>query len=738
MRVSLSCPAGKWPGRAFLAGCWAVALLAAGLLAGRLAAAQALPMITQPVDEGSLVSLRGSLRPEAIHRYDRGRVRDSLRLAHMQLVLRRPYEREASLEALIEQQHTAGSPQFHHWLTPEQFGEQFGPAASDTAQITRWLSRRGFTVNRVYASGQLIDFSGTARQVREAFHTEIHQLRIGRARHFANMSVPQMPAALAAAVVGVVSLNDFKPHPLVRLRNRHPVGHFTFTQQGSTFEAVVPADLATIYNLKPLFAAGVAGQGQTIVVIEDTDVFSTADWTTFRSTFGLSSYTSGGFAQIHPAPASGPSNCSDPGDVAGNDAEAILDAEWASAAAPGATIELASCADTTTTFGGLIALENLLNASTAPPAIVSISYGECEAFNGAVANAAYFEAYQQAAAEGVSVFVSAGDSGAASCDAGDSDATHGVGVSGFASTPYNVAVGGTDFGDTFAGTISTYWSSTNGADFGSALSYVPEIPWNESCASELLSTFEGFQLPYGSSGFCNSSTARTDFVTTTAGGGGPSACASGAPAVGGVVGGSCQGTPKPSWQAGILGNPADGVRDLPDVSLFASSGVWGHYYIFCYSNTAAGGAACTGSPTGWSGAGGTSFAAPILAGVQALVNQHTGQRWGNPNPTYYALAKAEYGSSGSPGCNASNGNAVSASCVFYDTTQGDIDVSCSGSDDCYLPSGSNGVLSTSSSAYDPAYGTAFGWDFATGLGSINAFNLVMSWPSTAPPSAENR
>jgi len=707
------------------------------------AAAEATPLVTQPVDERSMVPLRGNLRPEATRRYDRGRVDDTLRLEHMQLLLKRSYQREQELESLIDQQHTRGSPQFHHWLTPAQFGAQFGAAPSDTDAITRWLGARGFAVNHVYSNQMVIDFSGTAQQVRDAFRTEIHELLISGQRHIANLSEPQMPAGLAAAVVGLVSLHDFRPRSLHRNRSRRWVGsQFSITQQGNTFEAVVPADLATIYNLNPLFSAGVSGQGQTIAVIEDTNVFSTADWTTFRSTFGLSSFTSGALAQVHPAPGSGSNNCANPGVVVGNDSEAILDAEWASAAAPSATIELASCADTATTFGGLIALENLLNGNGAPPAIVSISYGECEALNGAAANAAYLAAYQQAAAEGVSVFVSAGDNGAASCDPGDAIASHGVGVSGFASTPYNVAVGGTDFGDTFAKTTSTYWSTTNGPNFGSARSYIPEIPWNESCASQLLASFEGFPTTYGSSGFCNNSTGETDFLTTVAGGGGPSACSAGAPALAGVVGGSCQGTPKPSWQSGLLGNPADGVRDLPDISLFASSGVWGHYYIYCYSNKAGGGVPCTGAPSAWSGAGGTSFAAPILAGIQALVNQHTNERWGNPNPTYYSLAQAEYGSTGSAQCNSSNGKAASTSCVFYDTTEGDIDVSCTGTDSCYLPSGNNGVLSTSGIAYQPAYGTATGWDFATGLGSINAFNLVMSWPSAAqpspPPAALNR
>ena len=313
---------------------------------------------------------------------------------------------------------------------------------------------------------------------------------------------------------------------------------------GPTF-ALVPADLATIYNLSPLFKTGYSGQGQTIVVIEDTNVFKTTDWNTFRTKFGLSTYTSGSFTTSHPSPVTGPNNCTDPGVVANNDGEAIIDAEWASAAAPSATIPtLASCADTTTTFGGLIALQNLINASGQPPALVSISYGECETENGAAANAAYNGAYQQAVSEGVSVFVSAGDSGAAACDNPASEATHGIGANAFASTPYNVAVGGTDFSDTFFGTNSTYWNPSNSSTFGSALSYIPEIPWNDSCGGVLLSALLGEGIPYGADGFCNDPTIGVLFLTTTAGGGGPSGCATGSPAVTGVVGGTCQGWPK--------------------------------------------------------------------------------------------------------------------------------------------------------------------------------------------------
>jgi uncharacterized repeat protein (TIGR01451 family) len=710
---------------------FALCLCAAGGFGTVVAAPPpARPLITAQVDAANLHRLAGNVRPEARAANDRGRVPDTLALPHLQLLLTRPAERESALQRVIQDLHDRSSMTFHRWLTSVQVGERYGLAASDLTAITGWLEARGFTINAAYPGIPLIDFSGTAGAVRNGFQTEIHFLDVGGVRHIANMSDPVIPAALAPAIAGIVSLHDFKPHAQFKRKAAHPVARPAYTTSAG-YTAVVPADLATIYDLNPLFSDGISGKGQTIVVIEDSNVYSTADWSAFRAAFGLTAaYPSGTLTEEHPA-SGGTNNCANPGIIAGTEIEATLDAQWASAAAPSAAIVLASCADTTT-FGGLIALENLVNG-TNPPALVSLSYGECEAANGAAANAAFNSLYEEAVALGTSVFVAAGDAGAASCDADLSNATHGIGVSGFASSPYDVAVGGTDFGDTYAGTTNAYWSPTNSALYGSALSYVPEIPWNDSCASVLLAAAYGRLgagygngTPYGANGFCNSSFGGTYFLTTAGGSGGPSGCATGAAATAAVVGGSCAGYAKPAWQS-VVGNPADKVRDLPDVALFAADGVWNHYYVFCDSDTGDGGAACTGAPSGWSGAGGTSFAAPIMAGIQALVNQATGARQGNPNPTYYALAAAEYGTGGASGCNSSNGNGVSQSCAFYDITQGDIDVNCTGTLDCYLPGGTYGVLSTPGSGYARAYGTGIGWDFATGLGSINAAVLVNGW-----------
>jgi subtilase family serine protease len=683
-----------------------------------------LPLIVSPINENARVTLEGNTRPEANAKNDRGLVSDGLALEHMQLQLRRPAEQEAALEQYIEDLQTPGSANYHNWLSAEQFGE-YGLAKQDLDAIKTWLQSHGFTV-MAYPSGVVIDFSGTAGMVRQAFQTEMHRLDVKGKSHIGNMSDPRIPAALAPAIIGITSLNDFRPHAMHRSRVQ-----YTFTSDGQEFQAVVPGDLAKIYNLNPLFTAGTTGTGQTVVVVEDTN-FKAADWTTFRNKFGLTAtkYPGAKLTQVHPASPS-PNNCSNPG-TNGDDGEASLDAEWASAAAPNAAIELISCADTATTFGGIIAIQNLINASTTPPAIISMSYGECEALTGAAGNATFKSAFQQAVSEGVSVFVSSGDEDAAACDRDAEIATHGIAVTGWGETIYNVAVGGTDFGDTYAGTNSTYWNATNSSTFESAKSYIPEIPWNDSCAGVLLATFEtGSGITYGSSGFCNTAIGE-QFLNDAGGSGGPSKCATGAPTISGVVSGTCKGYGKPKWQVGFLGVPKDQVRDIPDVSIFAANGLWGHYYVFCDSDVANGGAACTGAPDTWSGAGGTSFSSPILAGIQALVNQKNGSRQGNPNVAYYKLAAAEYGTTGSTACNSTLGKGVASTCVFYDVTQGDMDANCTGTHNCYRPSGENGVLSTSDTAYKPAYGTTTGWDFATGLGTVNATNLVNAWSSVAP------
>jgi subtilase family serine protease len=752
--------------------------------------------------------LVGNTHPLATLAHSIGRLPSERLIEHMQLVLQRSPDEEAQLHTLIDALHDKTSPQYRHWLSAEEFGNQYGVSRADVAVIVRWLQAHGMRVDHVPLGRMFIEFSGTVGQIEAAFHTEMHALRVKGEDHIGNLRDPEIPAELAKTVYGVHALHDFMPHPMRKdhgairrdaatgawhragpspndtlppfggqcIANSNctsgtcnvatglcacttntqcsatlsgaaascdPTAHTCVACQSNadcigpstcdttlhacaeTFHAVTPADFASIYNLNPLFAEGVTGTGQTVVVIEDNILKTTADVTTFRTAFGLSSY-GGTFAQ---KTASGTAaTCSTPR-VNTAEGEAALDAEWAGATAPGAAIVLAACRDTVTTFGGLNALENLVNGAS-PPQVVSISYGECESDNGATANQSYVNAYQQAAALGVSVFVSSGDEGAASCDANQAVATHGIAVSGFASTPYNVAVGGTDFMDyynsQFGGpATSTYWSASNTSTFGSALSYIPEIPWNDSCASQLIYSTPSIALgsytqAYGATGFCNS-TIGADFQTTGAGSGGPSSYST-----------------QPSWQTGVYGLPtkSGGKRNLPDVSLFAANGAFGNFLLYCLTDTAEGGGPCVYSSSADSialAAGGTSFAAPALAGIQALVNQKMGGAQGNPNYTYYKLAASQFGARGSTRCNSSAGAPASPTlpepeCIFNDVTVGDIAVNCTGTN-CFGSTGTtvDGVLSSSTTALSPAYSAAKGWDYATGLGSVNAYNLVNAW-----------
>jgi subtilase family serine protease len=704
------------------------------------------PTITQTVNETNLVTLSNNTRPEAVPQNDLGVVPDTFPMNHLLLQLQRSPQAEAALKSYIDQLHDRTSPNFHQWLTPEQFATRFGVAQADVDAVTAWLTASGFTVNGVQASGLVIDFSGTARQVRQAFHTEIHNLNVDGAQHFANMSDPQIPAALAPAVAGVISLHNFRPKAQLKAKaNAHP--QYTFTTSNGTFHGLVPGDIATIYNLAPLFAAGYTGKGQTIMVVEDTYLYSTGDWTVFRKTFGLTRpYPFGTLTQVSPQ---GAIACTNPGFQGaanqpgyGDDGEAIIDVEWATAAAPNASIVLAACTDTSA-FGGLIALENVLNGPPASlPSVVSISYGEAEATNGAAANLAYYNTYQQAVAEGVSIFVSSGDENAASADNGNVS-THGISISGFTSTPYNVSVGGTDFGYTADNVDpATYWSSTNTSTYSSALSYIQEIPWNDSCAGGLLANFLGSTpLALCNSAQVTAANGSLHFLSNAVGGsGGPSGCATGTTSTRNVVSGTCAGYAKPAFQTGVFGNPNDGVRDIPDVSLFASNGLWDAYYVTCWSNpdtnaAVGGGFTCTGAPSTWAGFGGTSVSSPIMAAIQALVNQKTGSRWGNPNTTYYALANAEYGvaGTGAAACNSTTVAKVGNGCIFYDVTEGDNVSACKATGstlrNCYRPSGTVGILSTSNTVSQPAYNTNTGWDFPTGIGTVNAYNLVMNWPT---------
>lgn len=711
------------------------------------------------VDDTNLIRLERSTHPAAtVSAFDRGRVADDLPLEHMLLALRRPDDMEAKLVKRIEAMHDPKSPVFHQWLTAADLGTKYGPSPEDIAEVKNWLSSYGLQVNYVYKNGMVVDFSGSASQASAAFHTDIHTLTLPNGEvHIANVRDLQIPAALAPVVRGVVSLNDFFPQP--RLRSMGPITLdrstnrweplYTVSNGEKVTYAISPYDLATIYDILPLWNRGYTGKGVTIAVIEDSSLAHPGDWSSFRQAFGLEKFTGGSFEQVNPHAAN--ATCNVPGQN-NDEREAAIDAEWASATAPDANIELVACANTKTTSGLDTAILNLLD--TKSPDIISLSYGGCEARSGAAAIALEDEEAKQAAAMGVTYFIAQGDSGADECSPFENYAysTNGINSGDNTASAYAVDVGGTDFAAEYESDVSgvpanTYWLAQNTpGTLASARSYIPEIPWNDSCASRLIFSDPkngGATRAYGSMGFCDSLTGEAYFMNPWAGSGGPSTCFTGTPKTPGIVGGTCKGNPKPAWQSGVPGILNDGVRDQPDIALFAADGwAWKNAYVACMSDTAQGGTRCTAlNDAIYMGGGGTSFAAPAMAGILALIDQKFG-RQGDINHVLYPLAAKQFKERGSSACDASqpDGKLPEPGCIFHDVTLGDATIPCGRNDNggyynCFGVADANvGELSSSQSSPRPAFTAQVGYDLATGLGSVDAANLFNAWP--CPPAVK--
>jgi pseudomonalisin len=571
--------------------------------------------VINDVDDTQLTVLSGNRHPLARPENLIGDAPASFRMERMMLALRSDPTQQAALDQLVAAQHDPASPYYHQWLTPEDFGQRFGVAESDVQTVVRWLESHGMQVEEVTNGRRLILFSGNAGQVAQAFHTQIRRYQVNGEIHFANSTDPQIPQALAPVVVGPVSLHDFQSASThVAMGAPAP----NYTSGGSHYLA--PADLATIYDVNPLYSAGLDGSGQTVAIVGRTNIHL-SDVRTFRSTFGL--------------PANDPQiiiNGADPGIIStGEETEAILDVEWSGAMAKNATIKFV-VSPSTSTDGVSLSAQYIVNHNIAP--VMSTSFGLCEAYEGSGGNAFWNSLWQQAAAEGITAFISSGDSGAAGCDSGGaSSGTHGTGVNGLCSSPYSVCVGGTQFNDTAS--PGTYWRSTNtSGTAASALSYVPEVVWNESAGGGLWS-----------------------------GGGGASIIYS-----------------KPSWQTGP-GVPADGKRDVPDVSLAAA--VHDGYLIYINGSLQL--------------VGGTSAASPAFAGLMSLVVQNSGARQGNANPAFYSLASLQQLAGGAA--------------VFHDIT-----------------GGNNTVPGVS------GFSASTGYDRASGLGSIDANLLVHHWSDSGSPT----
>jgi subtilase family serine protease len=565
--------------------------------------------ITRFIDDGQRITLQGNRHPLAVAGNDAGAVPQDFRMDRMLLTLLPDAAQQQSLSEFIDAQYNAESPYYHQWLTPNQFADRFGVSETDTDRIVGWLQGHGLEVEEVTAGRRSIIFGGSAAQVQAAFHTQIRSYNVRGEIHHANANEPEIPIALAEVVGGIVSLHDFHSEPMhASARKAAP----EFTRGGSHY--LSPADFAIIYNLAPLYQQSINGSGQSIAIVGRSNI-RIADVRQFRSAFGL--------------PANDPLiivNGADPGIVsAGEETEADLDVEWSGAVARNATIKFVVSKSTNSSDGVDLSAQYIVNHNLAP--IMSTSFGLCEAWLGSSGNNFLNSLWQQAAAEGITVLVSSGDDGAAGCDsASAAKATNGRAVNGLCSTPYSVCVGGTQFADVSAPFL--YWSLSDASGTqASALSYIPELAWNESGPGESLwSSGGGMSTMYA----------------------------------------------KPSWQTG-LGVPADGKRDVPDVSLSAS----GHdgYLIYQEGSLYV--------------VGGTSAASPSFAGVMALVAQGTAARPGNANHTFYPLAGKQR---------------AGGAAVFHDITSGSNSVP-----------GQTGFNATS------------GYDQATGLGSIDASILVSHW-----------
>ena len=846
--------------------------------------------ILHRIDESQLVALKGNTHPFANARHDQGKVADNLPMTDLILVLSRSAEQQAAFDDYVAGEYDENSPNYHQWLTPDQVGEWFGPSGTDIATITNWLTSHGLNVSQVTRDRMSIRFGGTAAQVESAFHTEIHNLTVKGVPHIANMSDPQIPAALSPVIVGVKSLHNFFPKPAHHMgqmvQRDTPSGMWKrpsiVTAQGTVsaaprtlpnlpansgtarpqfgigvggsspylVEDVSPWDFATIYNVTPLWSAKapIDGTGQTIAIAGTSAIDigegitgrggavganGLDDVRTFRTFFDLPTtnswntpiQVSGNGSALHVCtdttgtlPFS--SNPCEIDDLIENS----LDVEWSGSVAKNAQIVLVASYPASATDDNLYdsesyIVDNVGNSSSPVYGVhvMNVSYGECELGLGTAGNVQYYDLWQTAAAEGIAVFVAAGDSGSAACDdGGDAQygvpypAQYGLTVSGIATTPYDTAVGGTDFNWcpllTAVQATSTssecqpapYWSSTALTPPGSAnasysaLGYVPEVPWNDTCTSPLALPylkyfFNGNQyqgsgnqtysvtdaetacnaiLYYAQALYTQGDMADLALVDTVGGSGGASGCivnsstatttgtcTTGATSTGSTTNpdtGAPQasltvvnnGWPKPTWQTGVTGIPSDGVRDIPDVSFFASAGsLSSSAYLVCVSaDTTIDGK--TYQPCSYSNnvepfaqeVGGTSVATPAMAGVMALINQKAGAAQGSPNKELYALAAKQTYSS----CSAEAVTANSTGCYFNDIDTGTIAMACvydsavlseSASPNCTIAHAGDyiGILN--------GYSANTGYDQATGLGSLNVANVVNAWTATTPGSA---
>ena len=658
--------------------------------------------ITQPVNPDERITLRNNVHPLAQARFDQGAAPRSMTTGRIMLILQRSDAQDRDLKQYLADLQDPTSFYYRKWLTPAQFGARYGISDTDLATVTSWLESQGFTVEKVSQARNVIIFSGNMAQVQQAFRTSVHRYIVNGETHYANSSDPQIPAALAPVISGIAQLHDFRPKAGAILKS---TAHFdsetktiepdlTLTNGKSNFLFVDPADAATIYDtsipaLNPKYTgATYDGTGVTIGIAGDSN-FEMVDILNYRGDFLQGPYSTNLPKLIIDG--------NNP-EINGDALEALLDLEVSGGIAPGATINFYTAANTDVQSGLFLAIYRALEDNVV--SILNVSFGGCEAFQGTSGNLLIRNAWEQAAAQGISVTVSTGDDGSAGCDNQNTEvaAKSGLAVNALASTPYDIAVGGTDF-DILSSAFSTYVGASNAASnrYRTALSYIPENPWNDSPITN-------------SSSYATNSPRKDSKGNTTiwAGSGGISSCTQSTASGTTVTCAANSGYVQPSFQSGIT---SYSVRAVPDVSFLAADGASGALWLVCSDNVSNGSSTAStdcqtnggqlSNSTTFTGVGGTSAAAPAFAAMLALVSQSQGGvRLGQADYVLYNLASqaALYGT------------------VFHDVTVGNNSVYCqSGSSDC----GSNSFLT--------GYNAVSGYDAATGLGSVDVAQLIANW-----------
>lgn len=628
--------------------------------------------VLQEIDTNFLTALRGSVNPHAAAKFDAGRADSGMRITGITIYFKPSAAQKAELDALVKAQQTPGSAYYHKWLTPEEYASRFGLSDSDLANIQSWLEQQGFSIDRVANSRNSISFSGTVAQVESAFQTQIHNYKVGGKTHFANATEISVPAALSDVVQSVRNLDDFRPQPRVRFRapeSTKVVPNFTSSQSGSHY--LTPGDVATIYDIKAAYSSGYTGTGQSIAVAGQSQI-AVSDIEKFQSAAGLTVKD----PTLVLVPGSGSAATS-----SGDEAESDLDVEYSGGIAKGATIYFVYVGNNTN-YSVWDSLQYAVDTKIAP--IISMSYGACEPDLSSSDYSTLEAIMEQGASQGQSIIVASGDDGSTACYADVTSSTttltsqeKELAVDYPASSAYATALGGTEFPSAdVSSSNSTYWESASGSDVvSSAKSYIPEQVWNDDSSSTASQYGAQYALSSGGGG--------TSIYTT-----------------------------RPSWQSGVTGIPSGSYRLVPDISLSSSPNNAGYLYCSSDSNSTGITGSCSNGFRDSNNqyltvAGGTSFAAPIFAGMLAIINQKensTGQ--GVVNSTLYKLAA----------------NSATYASAFHDIT--------SGSNAC--TAGSSYCSSSGSSEYS----ATTGYDEASGLGSVDLYNLLTAWPSSSTASLQ--